>query len=58
MKGRIAEDTTGESATGPETMAAIQKDYQRNKDTVVDLLVKNVLAVNIEIPKVVKGVFD
>lgn len=39
-------------------MAELQKDYQRNKETVVDLLVKNVMSVSIEIPKVVKGNFD
>jgi hypothetical protein len=44
--------------TGPEVMADIQKDYQKNKEAVVDLLVKNVLAVNIEIPRVVKGTYD
>lgn len=38
-------------------MEIIQKDYARNRDAVVDLLVKNVLSVNIEIPKVVKGDF-
>ena len=39
-------------------MSELQKDYQKNKEMVVDLLVKNVLSVNIEIPKVVKGVFE
>ena len=38
-------------------MNALQVDYQKNKEQVVDLLVKNVLAVNLEIPKVVKGDF-
>ena len=38
-------------------MAKIEEDYAKNKDMVVDLLVKNVLSVNIEIPKVVKGAF-
>ena len=38
-------------------MDNIQKDFQKNKEAVVDLLVKNVLSVNIEIPKVVKGNF-
>ena len=38
-------------------METIQKDYIKNKDSVVDLLVRNVLTVNIEIPKVVKGTF-
>jgi hypothetical protein len=38
-------------------MEQIEKDYLKNKDLVIDLLVKNVLSVNIEIPKVVKGAF-
>ena len=38
-------------------MDNIQKDFQKHKEIVVDLLVKNVLSVNIEIPKVVKGEF-
>jgi vacuolar-type H+-ATPase subunit H len=35
----------------------IERDYEANKDKVVELLVRNVLSVNIEIPKVVKGTF-
>jgi len=35
----------------------IGKDFDKNKDIAIDLLVKNVLSVNIEIPKVVKGAF-
>lgn len=42
---------------GAVDMETIQKDYIKNKDSVVDLLVRNVLTVNIEIPKVVKGTF-
>ena len=38
-------------------MDLLQRDFQKNKDLVVDLLVKNVLSVNIEVPKVVKGNF-
>ena len=39
------------------TMEVIERDYAQNKERVIDLLVSNVLAVNIEIPKVVKGTF-
>ena len=39
------------------TMETIEKDYAENKNRVIDLLVSNVLSVNIEIPKVVKGTF-
>jgi hypothetical protein len=38
-------------------MAVIEADYARNRDSVVDLLVKNVLSVSIEIPRVVKAAF-
>ena len=38
-------------------MKVIEEDYARNRESVVDLLVRNVLSVNIEIPKVVKGAF-
>jgi hypothetical protein len=38
-------------------METIERDYAANKDLVIDLLVSNVLSVNIEIPKVVKGTF-
>ena len=38
-------------------MDVIEKDYNQNKERVIDLLVSNVLSVNIEIPKVVKGAY-
>ena len=38
-------------------MEVIQADFKKNKESVVELLVRNVLSVNIEIPKVVKGAF-
>jgi hypothetical protein len=56
LSERIENEARGE-AQGTD-IDSLQKDYQRNKETVVDLLVKNVLAVNIEIPKVVKGEFQ
>ena len=39
-------------------IAAIQSDFEANKDKVIDLLLKNVMEVDIEIPKVVKGNFE
>ena len=39
------------------SMDTIEKDYEVNRERVVELLVRNVLSVNIEIPKVVKGTF-
>ena len=38
-------------------MDQIEHDYENNKAQVIELLVRNVLSVNIEIPKVVKGTF-
>lgn len=57
MKTRIEDEGAGDGNKEQEDMEHIQKDFQKNKDIVVDLLVKNVLSVNIEIPKVVKGEF-
>jgi hypothetical protein len=36
----------------------LQKDYDQNKEKVASMLVDNVMQVSIEIPKVVKGVFE
>ena len=51
------DDKSGQTHQSQVTMETIENDYTRNKDRVVDLLVSNVLSVNIEIPKVVKGTF-
>ena len=37
---------------------AIKADFEANKEKVVELLLKNVMEVDIEIPKVVKGNFE
>jgi hypothetical protein len=57
LRQKIDRDAEG-SASGGADLNALQGDYQRHKEQVVDLLVKNVLSVNIEIPKVVKGDFS
>jgi hypothetical protein len=57
LKQRIEEEGAGDGNQEQREMDMIQKDFQKNKETVIDLLVKNVLSVNIEIPKVVKGAF-
>ena len=57
MKQRIEEEGSADGSQEQKDMDMIQKDFQKNKEIVVDLLVKNVLSVNIEIPKVVKGAF-
>ena len=59
MKDKLNREAEGAGAISEqEEMDKLQKDFQKNKDQVVDLLVKNVLSVNIEIPKVVKGNFE
>ena len=57
MKKKIESEGTGDGKQDQVDMEAIQKDYLNNKETVVDLLVRNVLSVSIEIPRVVKGNF-
>ena len=37
---------------------SIKEEYEENKDKVIALLLANVKAVNLEIPDVVKGVFN
>ena len=57
LKAKINQDDANAASTGPN-LEELQKDYTKNKEVVVDLLVKNVLAVNNEIPKVVKGNYE
>ena len=38
--------------------AIIDKDFKANKDNVIQMLIGNVLNVNVEVPRVVKGNFD
>ena len=39
-------------------MDQIHSDYKENKDDVIKMLISNVMNVNIEIPRVVKGDFS
>ena len=39
-------------------MAALQADFEANKDSVIEMLIGNVMNVNIDIPRVVKGDFE
>ena len=57
LKKRIENEGSADGKQEAVDMEQIQKDYVKNKELVVDLLVRNVLSVNIEIPKVVKGTF-
>lgn len=56
LKAKI-EKEANEGKTELVSMDRIEDDYHNNRDKVVELLVRNVLSVNIEIPKVVKGTF-
>jgi len=38
--------------------AKLDTDFSANKDDVIEMLIKNVMNVNIEIPKVVRGNFE
>ena len=57
LKNKIESEGNTDGSKETVDMETIQKDYVKNKELVVDLLVSNVLSVNIEIPKVVKGNF-
>ena len=46
------------SASEQVSMESINKDFLKNKDYVIEMLIKNVINVNVEIPRVVKGDFD
>ena len=39
-------------------MDSIHKDFLKNKDSVMEMLIKNVINVNVDIPRVIKGDFD
>ena len=39
-------------------MAALASDFDANKDAVIEMLIGNVMNVNIDIPRVVKGDFE
>ena len=41
-----------------KAMQVIEKDFNENKDAVIEMLIANVLNVNVEVPRVVKGNFD
>lgn len=36
----------------------LENDFNGNKDAVIEMLIKNVMEVNIEIPRVVRGNFE
>ena len=40
------------------TIAQAQADYEANKERVIDMLIKSIVKVDVEIPRVLKGDFD
>ena len=53
-----AMDNAGESSNAAGQMAALETDFNAQKGEVIKMLIGNVMNVNIEIPRVVKGDFD
>ena len=52
-------DNSGaDSQKTAQAMSAIENDYTVNKDEVIKMLIGNVMNVNIEIPRVIKGNFE
>jgi len=51
-------DKQDTSASLGVSMEQLTKEYQENKLSVIDMLVRNCMAVDISIPRVVKGHFD
>ena len=46
------------SGNDEEMVAAISKDFDQNNEEVIEMLIRNVMNVNIDIPRVVKGNFE
>ena len=40
------------------TMAVIEREFEQNKATVIEMLIENCMAVDTSIPRVVRGKFD
>ena len=48
----------GNKGDDTNDMAVINADYERNKAEVITMLIKNVMTVNKDIPRVVRGNFE
>ena len=53
----MASEDSGNKNTD-ETDQQIKEDFNANKDAVMKMLLQNVINVNIEVPRVVKGDFE
>ena len=60
MQAEMSKDSSSSAATSKqsEEVKQIDRDFTTNKAQVIDMLIKNVMNVNIEIPKVIKGDFE
>ena len=52
-----AADAENQVKDGGSSLAQIEADFEGNKEEVIQMLIQNVMNVDIEIPKVVKGDF-
>jgi hypothetical protein len=55
---RARNEQQSANASEQVSMESIHKDFLNNKDPVIEMLIKNVINVNVDIPRVVKGDFD
>ena len=53
-----AEDQGSGEAAMRKNAQQIENDFNQNKDAVMKMLLQNVINVNIEIPRVIKGDFE
>ena len=53
-----AQENQGTGTNDAEVLKQIFKDFEENKADVVKMLIGNVMNVNIDIPRVVKGDFE
>ena len=62
VRAKTAELNKGDSATSSNVIdkevAQLHQDFKVNKEEVLNMLFANIMNVNIEIPRVVKGDFD
>lgn len=50
-------DAANQKADGGSSLEQIEADFEGNKEAVIQMLIQNVMNVDIEIPKTVKGEF-
>merc|ERR1712032_825915 len=46
------------AAGSDNTMSVIEREFEQNKDAVIELLIENCMTVDTSIPRVVRGKFD